>query len=283
MGFRILLQTCKRIVLHPVREYRRLRFRLLHANRGPHDIVCRIKDFSLKLCSDSVLAKPLFVGTGFEEGETKLLRRLAKPGMQVIDVGANIGFYTVLLGKLVGKTGHVWSFEPFPPAVNYLKQNIELNKLNNITVIEKAVAEKEDALDFHVFAEGCDVYNSLGASYRPVEQLRSVGRIVVPVISLDGLFNKGELLKADILKVDVEGAEERVLVGARDLIKNSPNLVVVAEMGTDSARQCGCSIQRAIEYMRDMGFVMHRIGPRGTISPAEGLPPEGGYVCFLRM
>ena len=258
-------------------------FKLFHANRGPHDIVCRTKYITLKLRSDSVLAQPLFVGAGFEESETALLRRLATPGMKVVDVGANIGLYTVLLGTLVGPTGHVWSFEPFPPVVNYLKQNIEMNELDNVTVIENAVAEKDGVLEFHVFPEGCDVYNSLGAANRPVEKLQAVRIVPIPVTTLDAIADKAGIDEIDLLKIDVEGAEERVLKGAQQVIRRSRNVQIVMEIYEPSAQQCGCSTERLIQMLLGWGFSMFEIGPRGYPVYCGSRDFSGVNILFTRV
>ncbi|MFC1869617.1 FkbM family methyltransferase [Thermodesulfobacteriota bacterium] len=282
MGLKQLLHIGKRSAFHPFREYRRMYFRFYHSKLEPHDIVCQTKDFSLKLCSDSVLAEPLFVGAGFEESEAALLRHLARLGMKVIDVGANIGLYTVLLGNLVGKTGHVWSFEPFPPVVNYLKKNIELNKLTNITVIEMAVAEKEGVLDFHVFPEGCDVYNSLGAANRPTEQLQAVQKIPVRVTTLDTIAYEVGITEIDLLKIDVEGAEERVLKGAEKIIRRNPNIKIIMEIYEPSAKQCGCSSDRMIEMLLEWGFSIFKIGPGGIQVRCSADDFSGVYALFKR-
>jgi FkbM family methyltransferase len=282
MGLRTLLHTGKQIVLNPISECRRLWFRLFHAHAEPHDIVCRAKYATLKLRSDSVLAEPIYTGAGFEESETRLLSRLAKPGMRVFDVGANIGLYTVLLGKLVGPTGRVWSFEPFPPVMNYLRQNVKLNQLNNVILVEKAVAENEGTVDFHVFSEGSDVYNSLGAANRPAEQLHAVRRIPVPVTTLDAIADESGIETIDLLKIDVEGAEELVLKGAEQIIRRSPNVQIVMEIYEPSAQQCGCSSQRLIEMLAGWGFSKFKIGPGAVPICCSAEDFSGVYALFKR-
>lgn len=281
MSLKVLLQNCKKIVLHPVREYRRIHFKMTHAKREPHDIICRVKDFSLNLRSDSVLAEPLYIGK-FEEAETKLLCRLAEPGMKVIDVGANIGIYTILLGKAISPSGHLWSIEPFPPVASYLKKNIALNELNNITFIDKAVAEHDGMLDFHVFPEGSDVYNSLGAAYRPAEKLKAVRVIPVSVTTLDIIADKYGIDKIDILKIDVEGAEERVLKGAERLIRRSQNVQIVMEIYEPSSQQCGCSLDTLVKMLEGWGFSMFEISSDGTTISSSIADFSGVYALFKR-
>jgi FkbM family methyltransferase len=257
-------------------------FRLQYTKSKSHDIICRANKCILKLRSDSVLAEALFVGAGFEEAEMELMCSLAKPGMRVIDVGANIGLYTVLLGKLVGPTGHVWSFEPYTPVVNYLEQNVRLNDLNNVTIVEKALDDKEGVSEFHVFPEGSDVYNSLGAANRPAEQLRAIHKIPVSVSTLDTVANELNISNIDLFKVDVEGAEERVVKGAEQLIRSSPNVQIIIEIYEPSAQQCGCSSIRLIEMLGNWGFSMFEIGRNGALKCCTAESFSGVYALFKR-
>ena len=278
-----LMHIAKYIIFHPTKAYRRLLFACFHEHKLPHDIICTTKGLQLTLRSDSVLAESLFVGAGFEEVETTLLCRLAKPGMNVIDVGANIGLYTVMLGKLVGQTGCVWSFEPFPQSVNYLKKNIELNKLSNVKVMENAVADEDGIRDFFVFPEGCDVYNSLGATIRPEEGLQAIRKIPVAVASLDSIADKVGIETVDLMKVDVEGAEELVLKGARRLIMRSPNIQILLEIYGPSAKQCGCSADRIIQMLKELGFTMFSVAS-GSMRECNSVNDiSGSYVLFKRL
>ncbi|GIL14597.1 MAG: hypothetical protein BroJett038_33170 [Chloroflexota bacterium] len=232
--------------------------------------------------SKSVLAEPLFVGNGFEEAELCALLRHAKNGIRIMDVGANIGLYTTTLAKTIGPGGRVWSFEPFPAIAAYLNKNIEANSLSNVTIVQSAVADAQGKAKFHVYPFGSDVYNSLGASYRPVENIRADSTIVVDVTTLDSFANINGIEKIDMLKIDVEGAEERVLRGAEQLLHRSDRLMVLAELGVDSARQCGCSVPRTIEMMANWGFGTFRLGVNMCFVKVEQFPDEGGYAFFIK-
>lgn len=279
---RSILSYGKKLILHPKREGKRLWFNLYNRRTPPHDIICQGNDFSLKLKSDSVLAEPLFLGDGFEESELRLLRNILQPGMKVFDIGANIGLYSIISGKAVGQNGHVWSFEPFPPIAEYLRQNVMMNNLSNVTVIQKAVSDTKGISDFHVFPDGSDVYNSLGAEERPVEKLHSVKKISVEVTTLDSFAKEAGIEKADILKIDVEGNEERVLTGAEQLIRNSPDVNIIMELYEPAAKQCGCSSERLITMLAGWGLGMYQISPSGKIIPTTYSTLSGVYALFRR-
>jgi len=277
-----ILRWAKTLLYHPIRETRRWWYRCRHARQKPHDIVCHRAGSVLKFRSNSVLSESIYVGSGFEDAENTLLRSLAAPGMLAMDIGANMGLYTVLLGKAVGASGHVWSFEPFQPIVNYLKENIQLNGLTNISVVEQAASDQNGRMAFHVFADGCDVYNSLGAMERPAEDLRSVKKISVSVTTLDAYADRIGIESIDVLKVDVEGAEEKVVRGAERLIKRSSNAHIMLEMYEPSATQCGCSSQRLAAVLLDWGFLMFEVGRDGGLSPCRPDTLSRPYALFKR-
>lgn len=282
MDLRRIVRIGGRVLRHPTREWRRAWFRLRHARAARHDLVCRRAGFRIAVPSDSVLAEPLYVGSGFEDDEAALVRRLARRGMRVLDVGANVGLYSVMLAVAVGPSGSVWSFEPFPPSAGYLKRNLALNGLTNVTVVEKAAADRSGTLELHVFPEGYDVYNSLGASVRPRENLRAVRRITVRATTLDGFADEAGIDAVDLVKVDVEGAEERVLVGAERLLSRSPRAAILTEFYAPSAEQCQCSTEGLIDTLRRWGFSMYAVQPGGRVVPWGAGERFGVYALFQR-
>ena len=215
-----------------------------------------------------MLAAALYSGYGFEEPEVDFLTSVAKTGMRVLDVGANVGLYTTLLAEKVGREGRVWSFEPYAPVRSLLLKNVRENKLSNVNVIDKAVAERTGQAVFHVFPDGADVYNSLGGRYR-IEGCRAEREVLVDVISLDDFAASSGVDTVDIIKVDVEGAEELVLRGAAKLIERSKKVVILSELYEASARQCICSTERLVRLMTEWGFSMYRVGENRSLVPAS--------------
>lgn len=94
-----------------------------------------------------------------------------------------------------------------PPAVEYLRQSIELNQLSNVTTIGGVLAEEEGVLEFNVFPDGSDVHNSFGAAKRQAEGLQAVNKITVPVTALDAYTHRFGIAEVGI--VIIEGAEGR--------------------------------------------------------------------------
>ncbi len=157
-----------------------------------------------------------------EISEQLLVSKLVQPGMLVFDVGANIGDYSILLSKLVGSSGKVYSFEPTIITFNKLQERLFQSKCNNVCPFKNAVYSQNIQIEFNEFPEDFSAWNSIGrpqmldpqgsGQYVPI-----VNTEVVQAITLDSFCNDNNIQKIDYLKVDVEGAESDVLQGTIEL------------------------------------------------------------------
>ncbi|MCA9882643.1 MAG: FkbM family methyltransferase [Anaerolineae bacterium] len=146
-----------------------------------------------------------------------------RPDQVVYDIGANVGFYTLLAAKQVGSGGYVIAFEPFERNIQFLKRHIALNRLNNVTIETKAVgAENGQAF----FQEG----NSPSMGH-----LAAVG-IPVELITVDTVAAAGHA--PDVLKIDVEGAELDVLKGASHTLTDHSPIIFLATHGEHVHQAC---------------------------------------------
>jgi FkbM family methyltransferase len=143
----------------------------------------------------------------YEIGKRRVFEQAIFPGAVVYDIGANVGFYTLLAAVTAGETGKVIAFEPSPRNVAYIQRHVQLNHLKNVRVFEAAVSDsmREAFFDF-------------GASIA-TGHLADSGALKVRVVSLDALLAGGEIPPPDFIKVDVEGAEYEVLRGAKHLLE----------------------------------------------------------------
>ncbi len=134
----------------------------------------------------------------------------------VIDIGANIGKYTILLSKLVGDHGEVISFEPLEETFNLLKNNCNLNNRNNIKLIKKVCSNKKGETVFYI-----DILNPATNSIYPQNHKQS---IIVESDKIDNMISENQ--NVALIKVDVEGAELEVLIGAEKLIKRDRPIII---------------------------------------------------------
>lgn len=173
------------------------------------------KKMTMPIIQGRLKGKKWVVGAGehgYWLGSYELNKRLAfereiPPGAVVYDIGANVGYFSLLATVLVGLEGRVYAFEPLPRNIEFLHKHIRLNKLNNVEVIEAAVSDHEGEASF-----------DLGAS-SAMGHLAESGEITVQMVSLDQLLLANKLQPPDYMKVDVEGAEFDVLNGARGLLE----------------------------------------------------------------
>lgn len=143
----------------------------------------------------------------YEMGKRIAFEKEINAGSMVYDIGANVGYYTLLASVLTGDQGQVVAFEPLPRNIAYLKKHVKLNRLDNVEIFEAAVSDQAGEATF-----------DLGAS-TAMGHLSDSGELRVRVVSLDGLLAAGKISPPDFIKLDVEGAEYHVLKGARQLLK----------------------------------------------------------------
>lgn len=171
-------------------------------------------DFLLKVnLSDNAIAWPA-IENQFEPTETAFMRAHLKTGHQVIDIGANVGYFTMLMASLVGPTGRVHSFEPIPKLFAVLSQSVKQNRFDDfVTVSNHALSDANGEMSM-IFATVTDNWG--GAHFSAADTVQD-GHTVVTVQTdkLDSL----QLASVDFMKIDVEGAEPKVFSGAKGTIE----------------------------------------------------------------
>ena len=165
----------------------------------------------------------------FEQVELDFIAAYLRPGMKVIDSGANTGLYTIGASKLVGSSGSVHAFEPSTSSYELLLRNIELNGCDNVTTIQMALSSSAEDM---VLRE--DPINPRLDGHRRVEHVHQVHDLVstdeiVQCLTLDRYCATGELGVIDFIKLDVEGAELAVLQGAVGLLAITSELTLLLE------------------------------------------------------
>jgi len=137
-----------------------------------------------------------------------------------LDVGANVGKYSVIIGNQLGKNGKVFAFEPEPSNLKAFKKNLKLNKLINVSIIPLACSDKKGRLKLYLNE------NNSGGHSLIEKQTHFIG---VEVDTLDNLIEKYKIKKVDLIKIDVEGGEVGVLTGAKKILrKDHPKIIFEA-------------------------------------------------------
>lgn len=188
----------------------------------------------------------------FEPTETQLVRESIKPGYRVLDIGAHIGYYTLLFASLVGRDGGVIAFEPDPTNFRLLEKNVAENGHTNVTLAQKAIAEKSDRRLLYRSSS-----NSGDHRLVPPPGEREV--VEVECAALDE-FLEGDSRRIDFIKMDIQGAEGWALQGMRNLIEENPSLKLLTEWSPSSLKLAGYQPTKYLETLESMGFHLHLIG-----------------------
>jgi FkbM family methyltransferase len=172
--------------------------------------------------------------TGDAEPEVqRALEEHIKPGHVVYDVGANVGFFTILCARLVGPRGKVYAFEPMPPNAKALRHNVALNGLDNVVVVEKALSSESGTAQ--MFVSAWSAFHSLnveGASKNDNLGPQAREPITVQTITLDEFVEADPARAPDLIKLDVEGAELVALEGMRGTLRSAEPLLLCELHGT---------------------------------------------------
>lgn len=180
----------------------------------------------------------------YERNAQALFEECIRPGDVVYDVGANVGFFTLLAARLAGPRGSVVAFEPLPANLEYLREHVRMNAAHTVSVLDVAVAAAPGEGNFAVRG-------------RAVGGLSAEGEIKVRVSSIDALVESRVIPPPDFIKIDIEGGEDAALAGARKTLeKHHPRLLVGLH---NWQAQDSC-----IEQLRSLGYQLVKPLPGAT-------------------
>jgi FkbM family methyltransferase len=182
----------------------------------------------------------------YEAAKQRKVIELVSPGMVCWDVGANVGYYTLLFAELVGGRGRVFAFEPFPRNVDLLRRHVGINGYRNVRIFPWALGDFDGEVPLD---PGPDP--SMG-------RIAAAGPLKTPCAKADTLLAAGEVEAPDVIKIDVQGAEAEVLRGARRAMERHP-LILLATHGVKAHREC-------LDLLTAAGYEVRAL---------DGGPPEG--------
>jgi FkbM family methyltransferase len=215
----------------------------------------------------------------YEPDEAELVRRVVRPGQVALDLGANIGYFTILLAGLVGPTGRVYAFEPLERNAVLLDRSVRENRFEErVVLVRAAVGERGGRAQLLAVRDGLNSGTAFLSDDPPGAWL-GYDAHVVPVVALDEYEFAGRL---GFVKMDVEGAERLAVRGARARLR-SDRPVLLAELNPVQLRRVsGCGVTELVAEVEELGYVAHRLAG-GRLEP--GVPPPGdfelGSVVFL--
>ena len=199
---------------------------------------------------DRLIACLMWKYSLLEATETRLIYNTIKEGMTIIDIGANIGYHTLMMGKRVKRSGVVYAFEPEESNYRLLEKNIQMNKADNIFAIKKAVSDD--------ISEGRIYINKWNRGDHRIYDSGDHRRFMpVETLTLDQFMkDKG---RVDFIKLDIQGAEYRALIGMERTIEENENLVLIIEFSPYHLKKTGIGSDTFLSWIESRGFIIYLI------------------------
>lgn len=217
---------------------------------------------------DRGITRFLYLFKIYEPAETAFIKKYVKKNMCVVDIGANIGYYSVLMSKLVGPRGSVLSFEASPRNYELLKKNIRDNKCENTSTFNLAISNEYGAIDF------IETRSYFGQSHiAKSEECNKISRdkksIEIETLRLDDFFHKNPYPSPSLIKMDIEGAEGLAFQGMQELINNCEDIAIIFELTPKSLKEYGTDPSVMLLQLREMGFRFYSCSITGELNELE--------------
>jgi FkbM family methyltransferase len=191
---------------------------------------------------------------GLDKKMIETIENILKPGDTVVDIGAHKGLYSLICSALVEDSGTVFSFEPVPLLFKGLKEHADLNMVNNIFGYQCAVGKESRKAPFYISNRGGDEWSSL---YR--WNLAWNKGSDVEVINIDNWIKKKNIKKIDLLKVDAEGSEMDIIIGAEKTLGKGMIKAIIMEFNPATQMAANMSCRELYEVIRDKGYRWYQL------------------------
>lgn len=204
-----------------------------------------IDGIKINLYKDSILSR--FIYEGFEQEEIDFMLKTLEKDDIFLDIGSNIGLFSLLASKKVGAKGKIICFEPAPTTYKRLLENIDLNQFQNIEPRNIGLSDSEGELKFYFSDTGFDAWNSFAPDYRLKKS------ITINTFTLDKQLENIDKSKIKIVKIDVEGWEKFVIKGGKSFFQNFAPIVMV-EFTEDNTFNAGYPIHDIFVELEQFGY-----------------------------
>lgn len=159
----------------------------------------------------------------YESMSSYIIKNFLKKGMNILDIGGNIGYFTLFFSKMVGDLGKVYVFEPDPTSYKYLRKNLQINNIKNVETINYCVSNEEGTLFLYHHPEFHSCHSLFKSSAK-----RAKKSVEVKVITLNDMFKNNDL-KFQFIKMDIEGSELNALKGMDIFLKKNRVSAILTE------------------------------------------------------
>lgn len=259
LGFPLTRAVVRTVPAHRVVMYFLDRVFNPYFSWRPFETVTRTADGQqMRIRFPDKIQKYIYLFGVWEPAITRFVKARLRPGDLFIDIGANIGYYTLLAAKLVGPDGAVVAIEASPRIATLLKENIRLNGFRNVEVVEAAAADRRKRVQ--VFAASA---NNLGQSTTIASTAAALAATVeaeIEAYALQDLVGIERLRRARFIKVDIEGAEAEMFDGIRDLLPTfGDETEWIFELAPRALREQGRSVEEVLGLFTAAGYHTYAI------------------------
>jgi FkbM family methyltransferase len=261
--------------------YSRLLLWFYHIDRRQNDHLAVTIQYGsrslINIDTASFIEWVLFFYGEYEPGLTDLVRRICKPGYVTCDVGANIGTLTLIMGELVGEAGKVIAVEPQPEEYEKLVENISLNRMTQVKPLCCALSNSSGRL--RLYSPSLKDANRAKSSLYAANVGEGATEVPVEVTTLDALLVAEHCDQLDLLKIDTEGNEWKVLLGAQNSIKQYRPYVIF-EYDRRTWHNAGAEFGSAQQFFADLGYSLYVIQDEGWLTRIQhGLPESANLLA----
>ena len=263
MGCASTIISCdivKRIIrkLQTTAPYRRWQ-RRIHPRDYPSTPVVLTDCYGIQFIRQPWEHQPVrdLIDHGVDRPQFELMSWLVSPGDMVFDVGAHIGFFAMYASRLVVPRGSVYAFEPVPETYQRLLETISLNRSENVLAEPTAICDQIGYRKMNLFEQTFSAWNSFGKPIMKAPDGRRLSpntTIEVPTDTLDHLADERNVTKINFLKVDVEGFEKQVFLGAQRLLHEHRIDYICFEISQSPLRGAGATAREVFETLESHGY-----------------------------
>ena len=193
-----------------------------------------------------------------ESFETKIFESQLKSGMRVLDLGANIGFYTLLASSKIGNSGRVFAFEPSPKNLKLINLSLKENSFSNVTVIDAAISDFVGKSFLHL----SPYYNSEHSLFNyhySSGKYHTLDKIMINVTTVDQTLSDVGDHTVDLIKMDIEGSESKALKGMQKTIEKNEHMILITEFWPKGFENANSEPGDFLNELSTFGFKLHHI------------------------
>ena len=214
--------------------------------------------------NDPVVSGAIFFNV-YEKSESQFIKSICFEGMKILDIGANIGYYTALFSQLAGDKGSVIAIEPDLESYKYLSKSINSFNYKNVFSFRLAASDIKQKLPLFISKE-----NRGDNRLYSTNQKRN--SIMVDCITVDELLEENKIENLDLIKIDVQGYEPKVMKGMLNIVRSSKKLILLSEFWPKGILQAGESPKNFLTMLRKMHFQLFELKKNGflvLLKPSE--------------